>query len=231
LIIPGVPPLLTSTVATSAQGRLRAAVGTYVGKLSNVLTFEQLALLPTPASPLTPSVLQDNFHHVTLTARSLAGSQRFAGTINLNTTSALVWRSILETYNSVPSVTPMSSANLTARGNAIASGVAPSASGKSANSPFTSVAAFGASSLLAANLPPPITPNDFMTAIGPLLTVRSDSFRIRAYGEAVNPVDATKIEAVAYCEAIVERTSESAPNGPGRKFIITHFRWLGPDEI
>jgi len=70
-----------------------------------------------------------------------------------------------------------------------------------------------------------------MTAIGPLLTVRSDSFRIRAYGEAVNPVDATKIEAVAYCEAIVERTSESAPNGPGRKFIITHFRWLGPDEI
>ena len=231
LSIPGVRPLLTSTESTSAQGRLRAAVGTYAGKLPAVLTYEQLALLPTPASPLTPSVLQDNFHQVTLIAHSVAGSQTFSGTINLNTTSAIVWRSILETYNSAPSVTPMSSANLTSRGNAIANGFAASASGKSVNGPFTSVAAFGGSALLAVNLPAPITPSDFMAAIGPMLTVRSDTFRIRAYGEAVNPVDVTKIEAVAYCEAIVQRSSDPAPNGLGRKFVITHFRWLGPEEI
>ena len=231
LRIIGVRPLLTSTVATSAQGKLRAAVSTYAGKLPAVLAYEQLALLPTPASALTPSVFQDNFHHATLTTLSVAGSQNFTGTINLNTTSAIVWRSILETYNSAPSVTPMSSANLTARGNAIANGFAATSSGKSANAPFTSVAAFGASALLASNLPAPIAPSDFMAAIGPMLTVRSDTFRIRAYGEAVNPVDGTKTEAVAYCEAIVQRTSDLAPNGLGRKFIIIHFRWLGPDEI
>ena len=231
LIVPGVRPLLTSTAATSAQAKLRSAVGAYAAKLPAVLAYEQLALLPVPASPLTPSVLQDNFHHVTLTARSVMGSQTFAGTINLNTTSAIVWRSILETYNSTPGVTAISAANLTSRGNAIANGLAAAASGKLTNGPFTSVAAFSGSTLLATNLPAPITATQFMAAIGPLLTVRSDTFRIRAYGEAVNPVDATKSEAVATCEAIVQRTSDPASNGLGRKFIVTHFRWLGPEDI
>lgn len=231
LKISGIRPLITGTTATSAQGKLRAAVDTYAGKLPAVLTYEQLVLLPTPASPLTPSVVQDNLHHVTLTARSVAGSQSFAGTINLNTTSAIVWRCILETYNSVPGVTPMSAANLTAKGNAIANGLAATSSGKLTNAPFMSVSAFGGSALLTANLPAPITPGDFMAAIGPMLTVRSDTFSIRACGEAVNPMDSAKIEAVAYCEAMVQRTSDPAPNSLGRKFTITHFRWLGPEEI
>ncbi len=231
LIIPGVRPLLISTAPTSAQGKLRGAVGTYAGKLPAVLAYEQLALLPTPASALTPSVLQDNFHHVTLTARSVAGSQTFAGTINLNTTSAILWRSILETYNSAPGVTPLSATNLTSRGNALASGLAATPSGKQPNAPFLSVAAFGGSTLLAANLPAPITPSEFMAAIGPLLTVRSDTFRIRTYGEAVNPVEATKTEAIATCEVIVQRSIDPAPNGLGRKFIITHFRWLGVEDL
>jgi hypothetical protein len=118
----------------------------------------------------------------------------------------------------------MSTANLTAKGNAIANGFAASASGKSANGPFTSVTAFGGDALLPANLPAPITAGDFMAAIGPMLTVRSDTFRIRAYGEAVNP-------AVATCEAVVQRTSDPAPSGFGRKFILVHFRWLGPEDI
>ena len=231
LIIPIVRPLLTSTAAASAQAKLRAAVGTYAAKLPAVLAYEQLALLPVPASLLTPSVLEDNFHHVTLSARRIVSSQTFAGTINLNTTSAIVWRSILETYNTAPGVTVMSTANLTAKGNAIANGLAATASGKLSNSPFTSVAAFGGSALLAANLPALITPSDFMAAIGPMLTVRSDTFRLRAYGEAVNPIDATEIEAIATCEAIVQRTTDTAPSGLGRKFIITHFRWLGPEDI
>ena len=48
---------------------------------------------------------------------------------------------------------------------------------------------------------------------------------------AVNPTDPTKIEAVAYGEAIVQRTTGPASNGLGRKFIITYFRWIGSDEI
>ena len=231
LSLPGVRPLLTSTVATSAQGKLRTALEAFIGKLPSVLTYEQLAFLHTPASALTPSVLQDNFHHVTLTAYRIVGGQTFFGTINLNTTSSIVWRSILETYNSAPGVTTMSSANLTSKGNALANGFAASASGKSADGPFTSAAAFGASTLLAANLPVPITATQFMDAIGPLLTVRSDTFRIRAYGEALNPVDPTKTEAVAYAEALVQRTTEPAPSGQGRRFTITHFRWLGPEDI
>jgi hypothetical protein len=69
-----------------------------------------------------------------------------------------------------------------------------------------------------------------MTALGPMLTVRSDTFRVRAYGEAVNPADPSSIEALAYCEAIVQRTPEPMP-GFGRRFVITHFRWLGPEDI
>jgi hypothetical protein len=137
----------------------------------------------------------------------------------------------LETYNSAPGVTALSAANLTAKGNAIGNGFAASASGKSAGGPFTSVAAFGGSPLLAANLPAPITATQFMDAIGPLLSVRSDTFRIRAYGEAVNPADAAKTEAVAYCEAVVQRTADPAPTGLGRKFVVTHFRWLGAEDI
>ncbi|MBI2515406.1 MAG: hypothetical protein HYV95_00685 [Opitutae bacterium] len=231
LRLPGVPPLLTSTSATSAQGKLRTAYGTYSARLPAMLSYEQLSLLPTPLTALTPSVLQDNFHHVTLTGRTVEGGRYYTGQINLNTTSAIVWRSILETYNSAPGATPLSSANLTSRGNAIANGFAASNSGKSVNGPFTSVAAFGGSTLLSGNLPSPTTAAQFMSAIGTMLTVRSDTFRIRGYGEALNPADSTGIEATAYCEAIVQRTLDPAPNGLGRRFVVLHFRWLGPTDL
>ena len=230
-VIANVKPLITSTAASSAQGKLRAAVDAYASKLPAVISYEQLSLIPTPSSALTQSVLQDNFHHVTLTALSVVAGQSYSGTVNLNTASPYVWRSILETYNSAPGVTTISTSNLTSYGTAIANGFAASASSKNAGGPFTSSAAFGASALLAANLPAPITPAEFMTAIGGLLMVRSDTYRIRSYGEALDPLDGTTIEAVAYCEAILQRTAETAPNGLGRKFVVTYFRWLGPDDI
>ena len=66
-------------------------------------------------------------------------------------------------------------------------------------------------------------------------TVRSDTFRIRAYGDAMNPAGAddpnATPESVAYCEAIVQRTTIDDPGGNGKKFVITYFRWLGPDDI
>jgi hypothetical protein len=190
-----------------------------------------LSLVPTPSDPLTQSVLQDNFHHVTLTALTLSGGQIHSGTVNLNNASPYVWRSLLETYNSVPGVTPMSAGDLSTFGTAIADELASSTSGKSAGGPFTTVGAFGASSLLAANLPTAIVPEEFMLAMSGLLVVRSDTFRVRAYGEALDPLDGTTIEAVAYCEAIMQRTAEPAPNGMGGKFVVTYFRWLGSDDI
>ena len=230
LAIPGVRPLLTSTNAASAQGKLRAALETYGSKLPALLMFEQLSLLPTPLPALTQSVLQDNFHHVTLATSTVAGSQVFSGMINLNTASPFVWRSVLETYNSVSGVTPISTADLSSLGTNLAVEFAASASNKASLGPFTSVAAFGSSALLAANLPATITAADFMAAIGSLLAVRSDTFRVRAYGDATSATDGS-IEAVAYCEAVLQRLSAAAPNSLGRQFVMKQFRWLGPDDI
>ena len=62
------------------------------------------------------------------------------------------------------------------------------------------------------------------------LAVRSDTFRIRAYGDAVNPSDPTKVESTAWCEAIVQRIKDD-PASPRGRFVITYFRWLSPDDI
>jgi len=223
--------LITSTIAASAQGKLRDALESSASQLPSIISYEQLSVLPGTAASLTQSVLQDNFHHVTLTGVSLVAGQPYAGTINLNTASPVVWRSILETYNSAPGVTPLTADELYSFGNAIAQSFASSLSGKDAAGPFTDAAGFGASTLLSANLPSPITPEEFMAAIGSLLMVRSDTFRVRGYGEAFNPGDGSTVEAIAHCEAIVQRTPELAPSGLGRKFTITYFRWLGSDDI
>src|SRR5690606_28177475 len=118
LLISGVTPLLTSTSFGSAQEKLRTAVESYAARLPAIIAYEQLSLLPTPSPALTQSVLQDNFHHVTLTALTVAGGQLRSGTINLNTSSPYVWRSILETYNAAPGVTPFAAAELSLHGAA-----------------------------------------------------------------------------------------------------------------
>ncbi len=87
-----------------------------------------------------------------------------------------------------------------------------------------------------------LTQADVLQVIGPVLSARSDSFVIRAYGDAVD--GGGKIQARAYCEAVIQRTPKpmapdasglnSRHNGQtndfGREFIITSFRWLAPDE-
>ena len=80
-----------------------------------------------------------------------------------------------------------------------------------------------------------MTAQQLVDEVAPILTVRSDTFKIRAYGDAMNPADVgvagARPEAVAYCEAIVQRTNDDDPLGHGEKFVITYFRWLGPDDI
>jgi Tfp pilus assembly protein PilX len=96
-----------------------------------------------------------------------------------------------------------------------------------------------------------VTQADVLQAIGPSIAARSDTFRIRAYGEALGP-DGKTVIAKAWCEAIVQRvpgyvdpsnppsarmasTSDSALTTTnqkfGRKFEITSFRWLAQNEI
>lgn len=86
-----------------------------------------------------------------------------------------------------------------------------------------------------------LTSADIMTALAPYLRTRSDTFVVRAYGEAINPADQT-VESRAWCEAMVQRfptpvdSSEGdaaalAAGGFGRDFRIIHFRWLTSSDI
>lgn len=88
---------------------------------------------------------------------------------------------------------------------------------------------------------------DILSAIGPMLTTRSDTFIIRSYGDALNPATG-QIEGRAWCEAVVQRAydyvnpGENAPADPtdslsavnarlGREYRIISFRWLQNDEV
>ena len=95
----------------------------------------------------------------------------------------------------------------------------------------------------AAGAPAYLLQADLLTPLGPMLTARSDTFRIRAYGDSTN-VETGKHEDRAWCEAVVERTTEPIhPDGTllnpdknrtvqfGRRFKVIRFRWLTRDEI
>lgn len=88
-----------------------------------------------------------------------------------------------------------------------------------------------------------LTQADVLQVIGPALAARSDTFVVRAYGDAVDA--AGVVQARAWCEATVQRIpdplvpDESGLNPRdadqkgdfGRRFIMTSFRWLRPGEI
>jgi Tfp pilus assembly protein PilV len=97
------------------------------------------------------------------------------------------------------------------------------------------VAALGFSSLW-------LTQADLLTALGPQLANRSDTFVIRAYGDTLSPATG-EVSARAWLEARVQRvpgTIDAAddlaqpPDGPGdfgRAYRVLSFRWLTPDEL
>jgi hypothetical protein len=91
-----------------------------------------------------------------------------------------------------------------------------------------------------------LTQGDLLMALAPVITVRGDTFRIRAYGES--RTEQGEVNAKAWCEAVVQRTpdyldsrdapelktaelSEDANRRFGRRFVITSFRWLSPEEV
>lgn len=90
-----------------------------------------------------------------------------------------------------------------------------------------------------------LTQADLLSVLGNAATPRSDTFTIRAYGEAKDK--AGKVTATAYCEAIVQRIPEyvdstdlpdASPTSLtpvnqrfGRRFNIVQFRWLNSNEI
>jgi hypothetical protein len=110
-----------------------------------------------------------------------------------------------------------------------------------------------------AGIPGYIIQSDLLRPIANTLSVRDDTFRIRAYGEALD-ASGKVVLARAWCEAVVQRLPEyqdSASNSAevparlldangvfsdnsalspsnvlfGRKFRIESFRWLNPAEV
>ena len=84
-----------------------------------------------------------------------------------------------------------------------------------------------------------LTQADILTALAPYLRTRSDTFTIRAYGEALNPVTA-EVTGKAWLEATAQRFPEVAEAGDnsvqptgifGRRFKIISFRWLTSSDI
>lgn len=212
-----------------ALDELIAALSPTAPNLLRVEVYAQLAYVP--ATPLTPGQLQSNLHVLGRTHYGLAGTSLQAGRLNVNSTSARYWRGMGATYNRLRPADPIG-ISLTTFSNRMRDNFVASVSpGKSGGGPFCSSDAFLDSPLLAVALQGSgVTPLEFRDAMQPWLVVRSDTFRIRAYGEAVNPADSAKVEATAYCEAIVQRTADSLP-GFGRRFIVSYFRWLGPDDL
>ena len=91
-----------------------------------------------------------------------------------------------------------------------------------------------------------LTQGDILSLLAPILFARSDTFRLRAYGDTQNPATG-EVDARAWCEAILQRAPEycdptQAPetrpnelNGTnqtyGRRFKVVSFRWLTPADI
>jgi hypothetical protein len=98
--------------------------------------------------------------------------------------------------------------------------------------------------------------SDLLNILGPSMTPRSDTFVIRAYGDARHPVTG-EIESRKWCEAVVQRRAEYIDDqNPaytpvddvvasaygmdalsdlneqfGRKFEVVRFRWIEPDTL
>lgn len=86
---------------------------------------------------------------------------------------------------------------------------------------------------------------DVLSSIGSALEARSDTFTIRTYGDATNPVSGETV-AQAWCEVVVQRYPDYVNAGAdaphelpddltnqklGRKYKILSFRWLDASDI
>ena len=102
-----------------------------------------------------------------------------------------------------------------------------------------------ANSSQGSGFPGQLLQGDILQVLSPYMTVRSDTFTIRAYGEAKNPITG-ETAATAYCEAVVQRFPDpvASPSAKplleelarpssvfGREFSILSFRWLSPSEV
>lgn len=86
---------------------------------------------------------------------------------------------------------------------------------------------------------------DILRPIAPILSVRDDTFTIRAYGDSLDQTG--KVVAKAWCEAVVKRTREFSDQSDladstepptngfnatfGRRYEVVSFKWLSSNEV
>ncbi|MBK1831723.1 hypothetical protein JIN77_13385 [Verrucomicrobiaceae bacterium R5-34] len=91
-----------------------------------------------------------------------------------------------------------------------------------------------------------ISQADVLSKIGPSITVRGDTFVIRAYGDSIDPTTG-EVQARAWCEAVVQRSAKPVgwdgsnsklvqpqalnETGFGRRFNVMSFRWLNEKDV
>ncbi len=144
--------------------------------------------------------------------------------------------------------------NTAALGSAGLGGVAPSFSYPAGygGANYTTLPLANVPASTAEGAPGCITQADLLQALAPLLTVRSDTFTVRTYGEVRNPLT-QQVVSRAWCEAVLQRLPEyvvtktasaSIGNDPsdiptagsinatfGRRFKTVSFRWLTPNDL
>lgn len=82
--------------------------------------------------------------------------------------------------------------------------------------------------LIPAHTPAHISQATLLNALGPFSFVRSDTFRIRAYGAAQNESN-DELQSEAYLEAVLQRLPDEQSNRRfGRSFKILHIQWIAP---
>ncbi|GHC05632.1 hypothetical protein GCM10007047_23220 [Cerasicoccus arenae] len=103
---------------------------------------------------------------------------------------------------------------------------------------------FPETNMQAAGFPGCVLQGDVLQRIGPIITVRGDTFLIRSYGESVDKISGS-VKGKAWCQAVVQRTAMPIepdlndianelinPSSPmGREYKIIGFRWLSENEI
>ena len=218
--LPGVNPPPSPAPSVHGINKIEYSWTPDTSNLANVVSYEQLS-----ESGAGSTTRKTTFHSVTLQHLGfIAGNIQRTGLVNVNTALSRVWQGVAGTFDS--------GTTLYRRRNFANEIIDASGSG-----PYLTVDEFLTSAALenAVDRLSGVTVAEFRSVMEDWFTVRSDTFRIRAYGDAMNPADegvaGATPESVAYCEAIVQRTNQDAPLGNGKKFVITYFRWLGPDDI
>lgn len=69
---------------------------------------------------------------------------------------------------------------------------------------------------------------NILQAVAPAMSARSDTFKIRSYGESI---DVSGTINRAWCEATVQRMVNHRTTGDARQFEVLNFRWLSPDDV